>query len=302
MNKISYSQYSIWANCPLAWKLRYVDGIKFDDTSINTVFGTAMHEVIQEWLEQYQYAGKDNMAKSVDLSEPLKEKFINLFQENTTLDKNGNKVFLCDKKTLTDFYNQGCQILSYVQEHRNKLFPSKDTILAGIEYPIETEVRPGVTFIGFVDIITKNNKTGKITIIDLKTSRSGWTQDQKRDPIKLNQILLYKKFISEKFNTPLEMIGTEFVILKRTISENSPYPIPRVSTFEPSNGKPSVNRAWGHIEQFLNECFDGEGNYKTDTIKATAGKDSCKYCVYNDKETYCSESFYKIKKVKVLNG
>ena len=118
--------------------------------------------------------------------------------------------------------------------------------------------------------------------------------------MKLNQILLYKKFIAEKFNTPLEMIGTEFLILKRTISENSPYPIPRVSPFEPSNGKPSVNRAWSHIEKFLNECFDSEGNYKTDTIKANPGKSSCKYCVYNDKEVYCNESFYKIKKVKVL--
>lgn len=293
MNKISYSQYSIWANCPLAWKLRYVDGIKFDDTSINTVFGTAMHEVIQEWLEQYQYAGKDTMAKSVDLSEQLKEKFITLFQENTTVDANGNKVFLCDKKTLTDFYNQGCQILSYIQENRNKIFPSKDTVLAGIEYPIETEVRNGVTFIGFVDVITKNNKTGKITIIDLKTSRAGWTQDQKRDPIKLNQILLYKKFISEKFNTPLEMIGTEFVILKRIISENSPYPIPRVSAFEPSNGKPSVNRAWGHIEQFLNECFDGDGNYKIDTIKPTPSKESCRWCVYRDKKDLCSFALTK---------
>jgi len=302
MNKISYSQYSLWANCPLSWKLKYVDGVRFDDASINTVFGTAMHEVIQEWLETTVYAGKDNLAKSVDLSEPLKTKFITLFQENTTVDANGNKVFLCDKKTLMEFYNQGCEILSYVQQHRNKIFPSKDTVLAGIEYPIETEVRPGVTFIGYVDIITKNEKTGKVTIIDLKTSRSGWTQAQKSDHIKLNQILLYKKFISEKFNTPLEMIGTEFIILKRTISENSPYPIPRVSTFEPSNGKPSVNRAWGHIEKFLDECFDGEGNYRTDLITATPSKDSCKYCVYKDKEVYCSESFYKIKKVKVVNG
>ena len=125
MNKISYSQYSIWANCPLAWKLRYVDDVKFDDSSINTVFGTAMHETIQEWLEQYVYTGKDNMAKSIDLTEPLKQKFISLFQENTTTDANGNKVFLCDKKTLMEFYNQGCQILSYVQQHRQKLFPSK---------------------------------------------------------------------------------------------------------------------------------------------------------------------------------
>jgi len=300
MNKISYSQYSVWANCPFAWKLKYVDGVRLDDASIHTVFGTAMHEVIQEWLEQYLYAGKDNLAKSIDLSEPLKTKFITLFQENTTTDTKGNKVFLCDKKTLTDFYNQGCEILSYMQTHRHKIFPTKDTVLAGIEYPIETEVRNGVTFVGFIDILTKNETTGKITIYDLKTSRSGWTKYQKADPVKLNQILLYKKFIAEKFNVPLEDITTEFIILKRTISEDAPYPIPRISSFEPSNGKPSVKRAWGHIEQFLNECFDGDGKYRTDLIKASPSKDNCKFCVYNDKETYCSESFYKIKKVKVL--
>ena len=301
-NKISYSQYSIWANCPQAWKLRYVDNIKLDDSSINTVFGTAMHEVIQDWLQNYVYQGKDVQAKSIDLTEPLKQKFIALFQEQTTTDANGNKVFLCDKKTLMEFYNQGCEILSYVQQHRQKLFPSKDVVLLGIEYPIEEQIRPGVTFVGYIDILIKNEKTGKITIYDLKTSRASWTQAQKSDPVKLNQILLYKKFISEKFNVPLEMVGTEFVILKRTISENSPYPIPRVSSFEPSNGKPSVNRAWGHIEAFLNECFDSEGNYRTDLIKAKPNKDSCKYCIFNDKEVYCTESFYKIKKAKVLNG
>jgi hypothetical protein len=24
-NKISYSQYTMWANCPMAWKLKYVE-------------------------------------------------------------------------------------------------------------------------------------------------------------------------------------------------------------------------------------------------------------------------------------
>ncbi len=48
MNKISYSQYTMWANCPQAWKLKYIDGHKFDDTSINTIFGTAIHEVVQK--------------------------------------------------------------------------------------------------------------------------------------------------------------------------------------------------------------------------------------------------------------
>ena len=37
MNKISYSQYSTWANCPLAWKLKYVDGNRIEDNSIEAL-------------------------------------------------------------------------------------------------------------------------------------------------------------------------------------------------------------------------------------------------------------------------
>lgn len=34
MRKVSYSQYTMWANCPMAWKLKYVDGHKFDDKDV----------------------------------------------------------------------------------------------------------------------------------------------------------------------------------------------------------------------------------------------------------------------------
>jgi len=30
MNKVSYSQYTTWANCPESWKLKYVDGHKLE--------------------------------------------------------------------------------------------------------------------------------------------------------------------------------------------------------------------------------------------------------------------------------
>lgn len=298
LNKISYSQYSVWANCPWAWKLKYVDGHRLDDSTIHTMFGTAMHEVIQDWLKDYVYEGKDSLAKGVDLTEPLKQRFMALFQENTVVDDTGNKTFLCDKQTLMQFYSQGCQILSYVQQYRNKLFPAQNIKLIGIEYPISVEIRSGITFEGYIDIVTQNELTGKITIYDLKTSTSGWKDYQKKDPVKLNQILLYKKFISEQFSVPLEMVGTEYIILKREIVESSKFHVPRVSSFEPSNGKPSVNRAWGSIEEFLSDCFDGEGNHKIDTVKATPSKSACKYCVFGDNDFYCAESFYKSKSTK----
>jgi len=285
MNKVSFSQYTTWANCPEAWKLKYVDGHKDDDATIHTIFGTAMHEVIQEWLD-ILYNKSITVARSIDLDESLKEKLYNEFKSSIT-EVSGSKVFPCDKPTLEQFYNQGTQILSYVQENYKKLFPTNNEKLVGIEYPIDVEVRPGVRYIGFVDIITMNTLTGIYTLYDLKTSTSGWSSYQKNDKVKTSQLLLYKKFIAEHFNTLLDSIKVEYVILKRVIKESSVYPIPRVSSFEPPNAKPSVTRAWADFETFLDDCFDSEGNYKTDTIKHKASKNACRFCVFRERKDLC---------------
>ena len=286
MNKVSYSQYTTWANCPESWKLKYVDGHRIDDGSIHTIFGSAMHEVIQEWMENYLYVGKEKQAASIDLDDSLKTKFHEHFKKSIK-EVDGQKVFPSDRKTLEEFYYQGTEILSYVQKHQEKLFPTKHVKLLGIEFPIDVEVRPGVNYVGYVDILTRNERTGLITIYDLKTSRSGWTQNQKSDKTKISQLLLYKKFIADHFGVPLEMIRVEYIILKRTIMENSPYPIPRVSPFEPPHGKPSVNRAWSDFEAFLNDCFDETGTYKTDTIKHKASKTNCRWCAFRDRSDLC---------------
>lgn len=285
MNKVSYSQYTTWANCPESWKLKYVDGHRIDDGSIHTIFGSAMHEVIQEWLD-ILINKSETVANSLDLDESLKTKFHEHFK-NGIKEVDGQKVFPSDRKTLEEFYYQGTEILAYVQQHQKKLFPTKNIKLLGIEFPIDVEVRRGVQYVGYVDILTRNESTGLITIYDLKTSRAGWTQAQKSDKTKISQLLLYKKFIADHFGVPLEMIRVEYIILKRIISENSPYPIPRVSPFEPPHGKPSVNRAWTDFTAFLDDCFDSEGNYKTDTIKHKASKSTCRYCVFRERKDLC---------------
>ena len=50
MKQVSYSQYSLWKTCPYQWKLQYVDKIKTSEPSIHTIFGSAMHEAIQLYL------------------------------------------------------------------------------------------------------------------------------------------------------------------------------------------------------------------------------------------------------------
>ena len=48
--KISYSQYTMYANCPRMWKLNYIDKLAEYSQSIHTLFGSAFHETLQAYL------------------------------------------------------------------------------------------------------------------------------------------------------------------------------------------------------------------------------------------------------------
>lgn len=284
--RISYSQYTMWANCGHAWKLKYVDGHKLDDSSIHTIFGTACHLVIQEWLD-ILYNKSVLMASTMYLHDTFKEKLLTLFKENTTVSENGEKTFLADKKTLMEFYEQGCLILTYIQNNYKKLFPTEHTKLFGIEYELNMEVRPNVNYIGYIDIVTYNEKDDTYILYDLKTSRSGWNEYQKKDPLKTGQLLLYKRFFAKQLGIDEKKITVEFVILKRTIFENAQFTIPRVSKFEPSNGTPSVNKSWDRFQTFVDTAFDSEGNYNPAQV-ATPSKEACKFCKFKTRKDLCS--------------
>ncbi len=284
--RISYSQYSMWENCAHAWKLKYVDGHKLDDTSIHTIFGTSMHEAIQEWLDVL-YNKSETMAKTMYLHEGFKEKLLNLFKENTVVNESGEKIFLADKKTLMEFYEHGCGILTYIQNNYKKIFPTENTRLFGIEYELNAEVRPGVNYVGYIDIVTHNTATNQYVLYDLKTSRSGWTDAQKKDPTKVGQLLLYKRFFSQQLGIDEKNIKVEFIILKRTIFENAQFTIPRVSKFEPSNGTPSVNKSWDRFQKFVNTAFNSQGEYVHEQ-GASPSKEACRWCNFRDKPDLCS--------------
>jgi hypothetical protein len=278
----------MWANCPLAWKLKYVDGHKFDDSSINTVFGTAMHEAIQNWLDTL-YNVSESVAKTVYLHDTFKDRFLELFKENTKVGEDGEKIFLADKKTLMEFYEQGCQILSYIQSNYKKIFPTSNVKLFAIEYELNAEIKTGVNYVGYIDIVTHNTATNKYVLYDLKTSRSGWTQDQKSDPFKVGQLLLYKTFFAEQMGIPQDNISVEFVILKRIVAENTQFHIPRVSKFEPPNKTPSLKKNWNLFQMFVDKAFDDTGNYISEQV-ANPSKSNCRWCVYRDKKDMCSFS------------
>jgi len=189
----------------------------------------------------------------------------------------------CTQIELEEFFGDGRQILHYFKTKLDKLYTKSGFELVSIELPLNAEVRPGVNFVGFIDIVLKEVSSGKIIIIDLKTSTRGWNQYQKADKVKTSQMLLYKKFYSEKYNVPLDKIEVEYQILKRKVSDTTEFTIPRISKFVPANGKPSVNAAWKGFMEFVDSVYDEVGAVKQVDFPTNKSK-ACDWCEFKSRK------------------
>jgi hypothetical protein len=212
---------------------------------------------------------------------------LNRMRENFLLekDKNGG-VPITTQIELEEFLGDGRKAISFFKKNLTKFFQSKGWKLIGIEVPVDLELKNGVFFIGYIDIVVQNG-SGDYVIIDLKTSTRGWNQYEKNDKVKNSQILLYKEFYSKQYNVPIEKIKVEYHIYKRKLSEASPYPVPYVSKHIPANGKPSVNKAVGEFMQFIDTVFDDTGERRLDIpYPKEPGKNNknCRWCEFYHKK------------------
>ena len=80
MKKISYSQYSQWAVCPHKWKLNYIDGLRTFKGNIHTLFGSAMHDVLQTYLT-VMYNDNIKKADALPLASMLLHRMKNYYKD-----------------------------------------------------------------------------------------------------------------------------------------------------------------------------------------------------------------------------
>lgn len=280
--KVSYSQYAMHYTCPWQWKLAYIDKLKPEDSSIELIFGTAIHNTIQEWLA-FHYD-----KKSFSLEPKFRVELIELFKTSFRTAGNGLKEPVCDRITFEEYYRDGVFILSYLQLHKNTLFPTKDIEFLGIELPLSVKLKDHLTFGGYVDILTKNTVTGDVFIDDLKTSKKGWRYN-KQKPEKINQLLLYKKFYAEQFDIPLDKIHIRFLILKRKLEGDGGNS--RIYPFIPPHDEKDVTKATESFNEFLSDVFDKDGNYIVEQEKRPS-ESNCKFCHFNQNKTLCEKSYY----------
>lgn len=281
---ISYSQLSMYRSCPHKWALQYRDGHYQDEQSIHFTFGTAIHEVIQEWLTVL-YEESGTKADEMNLENLFQEKFISLYQESY---KKNNETHYSSPEELREFFEDGVAILDFIKKKRSQFFGKRGWFLAGVELPIITEVHPNIIYKGYIDLILYHEPTNKFYVYDIKTSTRGWNDKAKKDETKQMQLVLYKKFLNEVYDIPLEDMEVEFFIVRRKIWENSDYNIGRVQQYKPAAGRNKLSKAQKILDEFIKDCFDSKGKpLQKEHQKVVSSM--CKWCPFNENKELCNK-------------
>ena len=223
-------------------------------------------------------------ADKIHLPTYFKTRLIELYTENS------KEEHFSTPQELSDFYEDAVAILDFFKKKRNLFFSKKNTKLIGIEVPILAPIVEGIENVvmkGFIDLVIYDKIVDKYTIYDIKTSTRGWSDYEKKDQTKVNQILLYKKMFSQLRNIPEDKIDVQFFIVRRKINEALEYPPGRVQEFIPAHGTKKVNDAMNDFQDFVRNVFTPEGEYQEKEYPKNP--DKCKFCPYNDKLDLCNK-------------
>lgn len=286
---ISYSQFAMYSQCPLKWKLHYIDKIRKGGPGIATTFGTSFHETLQVYLYTlYHKSAKE--ADQMDLPQLLQDRMVETYEIEMHTNNNGEHY--TTPELLQEHYNDGVEILRYIQKNRTAYFKKQDFELLGVEMPLymqASESNPNVVMNGFIDLVLRDTKTDEIYIYDIKTSTRGWNKYDKVNKLKTSQLVLYKQYFSKQYGYDVDKIHIQYFIVKRKLLEESLFPQKRVQEFEPSSGKVTRKQLQTQIDEFVSSCFNPDGSKNTDReyVAFTNNSKNCKYCDYFDKPELC---------------
>ena len=231
-------------------------------------------------------AAADRLDSEATLKRVLKEEYQNFYKKN-------KNIHFSNPAELAEFYDDGLNIINYIRKRGNIYFSKKGWYLLGCEMPIVIKPMKGlsnVLFSGFLDLVFYHEPTNTIKILDIKTSTRRWGDKEKKDEVKMSQLILYKKFFSEQYNFPIDNIEVEYFITRRKVYEEGDYPQKRIQEYKPAAGKVKVNKANQLLESFLNEVFNSDGSFKMHELEKRPSKENCRFCPYSNNPDLCNKN------------
>ena len=276
LTHISYSSISTYNKCPKLWDMQYRKKVIPFTQNIYTTFGSAFHETLQTYLEVL-YHNSVKEANEMDINKLLYDNMIKAYKSGKAI--NGHEHYSTADE-LNQFWLDGKHILEFIKKKRAVYFSTKHMMLAGVETLLYQELKPGVVFKGLVDLVFYNKTLDEWTVMDIKTSTSGWRDSQKKNPNLTAQVVLYKEFFAKQFGIDRDKINVEFFIVKRRVPKDAMYASMqrRVQEFSPNAGPRKTKQVIESMNNFLANVLDSNGKFidKDHECKSPLGKcDNC---------------------------
>lgn len=187
----SHSKLSTFEQCPLKYKLRYIDKIKPEiEKTIEAHLGTSVHDTL-EWTYN---SVKENPEKSPTLDEIINH-YIDIWKKDLTQD-----ILIVKKQlTQTDYFNKGIQFLAdYYQKH----YPFKDGTIE-CEKEITINLDENTQIRGFIDRLVYDLENNRYEIHDYKTAGTLPSQEKMDQD---RQLALYSIAIKEIYGEDKEVL------------------------------------------------------------------------------------------------
>ena len=273
---ISYSSVSTYAKCPKLWDLQYRQKVVPFTQNIYTCFGTAMHETMQEWLT-VMFHDSAKAANEMNVDDLLYSNMVKAYRSGRA-QMNGAHFSNADE--LTQFWLDGKHIFDFLKKKRAGYFSTRTMMLAGVETLLYQDIKPGVKFKGLVDLVFYHPKNDTWTVMDIKTSTRGWSQDQKKNPNLTAQVVLYKEFFARQFGIDKDKINVEFFIVKRRVPAEADFAVMqrRVQQFSPNAGPRKTKQVLDVMNRFIEDVLDENGNFIDKEYKCNSPLGKCKEC------------------------
>ena len=273
---ISYSSISTYTKCPKLWELQYLRSAVPFTQNIYTTFGTAFHETFQEWLT-VMYHDSAKAANDMNLKDLLYANMVKAYKSGKAI--MGHEHY-SSQDEMTQFWIEGNHILEWIKKKRTSYFTTKNMMLAGVETLLYQEIRPGVMFKGLIDLVFYHPNDDSWTIMDIKTSTTGWKDSQKKNPNLTAQVILYKEFFAKQFGIDKDKIKVEFFIVKRRVPKEAEFASMqrRVQEFSPNAGPRKTKEVLAQMNKFIADVVDEQGEYIDKEYKCNNPFGRCEHC------------------------
>jgi putative RecB family exonuclease len=226
---LSWSAVSCYASCPLRYAFRYVEGLPEPSVSASLVFGGAIHKACEAYYREVLAGGP---LPSLDA---LLAAYHDGWLEHEAQVVQFGKTE--DRAALDDLAGR---MLAAFQA--SELAQPAGTIL-GIEEELTGQVIPGVPdLLARIDLLV--DEGDGLLVVDLKTARSRWSQEQVQDSA--GQLHLYHELARPLADG--RPVRLEFAVLTKTKSPEVFRHEVTVAPQQIGRTKRIVERVWRAIE------------------------------------------------------